>query len=235
MSNFIDRLPPALEDGEAIIKRREKAAQRKELWRGTYKDAFRYAMPRRETFDWGSTPGQLKSNILYDSTLQDSTYQASNTLVATLFPSWQRWTKLAPGGDIPKKDITKRIIEGLQEATETFFHFLDHSNFASVSNEVALDLQIGTAALRFDEGSTNEDPFVFASTPLAAIELEEGPNGEIETVFMLRKPLARNLTRMYEGMESFDLPMALQDQIREKPDEEVEVVQGTIFDPDTKR
>ncbi len=235
MPNFIDKLPPALEDGEAIIKRREKAAQRKELWRGTYKDAYRYAMPRRETFDWGDTPGQLKSNILYDSTLQEATYEAGNTMVATLFPSWQRWTKLAPGGDIPKRDITKEITEGLQEITEVFFDFLDHSNFASVSNEVALDLQIGTAALRFDEGSTDEDPFVFSSTPLAAIELEEGPNGEIETVFMLRKPLARNLTRLYEGMENFDLPMALQDRIREKPDEQIEIIQGTIFDPATKK
>lgn len=234
MPNFIDRLPPNLEDADTIIKRREKAAQRKELWRGTYKDAYRYAMPRREVFDW-QTPGQLKSNILYDSTLQESTYTAANTLVATLFPSWKNWVKLAPGGDIPKDQISKVIIEGLQEITEIFFSFLNHSNFASVSNEVALDLQIGTAALRFDEGVMDDNPFIFSSIPLAAIELEEGPNGVIETVFILRKPLARNLARMYEGMEVFDLPMGLQDQIREKPDETIEVIQGTIFDPDTKK
>lgn len=233
MPGFIDKLPPGLEDGEAILKRREKAAKRKELWRDTYRDAFRYAMPRREIFDW-EVPGQLKSNILYDSTLQEATYTAANTMVALVFPNWQRWTKLAPGGDIPKRRITKEITEGLQEATEVFFDFLNHSNFSTVSNEVALDLQIGTSALRFDEGATNEDPFVFSATPLAAVELEEGPNGVIETVFMLRKPLARNLARMYEGMETFDLPLGLQEEIRLKPNENVEVVQGTIYHPENK-
>ena len=231
---FIDILPSGLEDGAAIVKRREKASKRKELWRDTYKDAYNYSMPRRELFDW-NTPGQLKSNILYDSTLQEATYTAANTMVALLFPSWARWTKLSPGGEIPKELITKEIIEGLQDATKLFFTFLNHSNFSQVSNEVALDLQIGTASLRFDEGVSDTDPFIFSSTPLAAVELEEGPNGIIETQFMLRKPLARNLTRMYEGMEEFDLPAGLQKEIQEQPDSEIEIVQGTIFDPHTER
>ncbi len=233
MTGFIDKLPLDLENGDAIIKRREKAAKRKELWRDTYKDAYRYAMPRREIFDW-QTPGQLKSHILYDSTLQGVTDEAANTMVALLFPSWRRWTGLIPGGNIPKEAITKAVLQELQEITETFFDFLNHSNFAAVSNEVALDLQIGTAALKFDEGATDEQPFDFSSIPLAAVELEEGPNGEIETVFMPRQPLARNLVRMYQNMELFDLPIGLQDQIREKPDEVIEIIQGTIFHPETK-
>jgi len=234
MPGFIDKLPPDLENGEAIIKRREKAAKRKELWRSLYRDCYKYAMPSRETFDWGDTPGQFKNNVLYDSTLQEATYTAANTMVALLFPNWQRLGKLAPGGDIPAKLVSVDMLATLQEITEIFFDYLNNSNFPQVSNEIALDLQVGTAALRFDEGPTNENPFVFSATPLAALELEEGPNGTIETVFMLRKPLGRNLTRMYEGMEDFDLPMALQDKIREKPDEEVEVIQGTIFEPKTK-
>ena len=234
MPQFIDKLPPDLEDGDAIMKRREKAASLRELWRSTYRDAFRYAMPRREVFDF-QTPGQLKSHILYDSTLQEATATAANTMVALLFPNWQRWTKLAPGGSIPRDAITKDIIEGLQEATEVFFDFLNHSNFSTVSNEVALDLQIGTSVLRFDEGSTDEQPFVFSATPLAAVALEEGTNGAVETVFMARNPLARNLTRMYDGLEDFDLPIGLQEIVREKPDEKVEIVQGTIFHPESKK
>jgi len=235
MTGFVDQLPTDLENGEAIIKRREKAAKRKELWRSLYRDCYQYAMPARETFDWGDTPGQFKNNVLYDSTLQEATYTAANTMVALLFPNWQRWAKFAPGGEILPEQIDTEMLKTLQDITEIFFDFLNNSNFPQVSNEFALDLQIGTAALRFDEGPSNENPFVFSATPLAALELEEGPNGAIETVFMLRKPLGRNLARMYDGMEVFDLPMALQDRIREKPDEEVEVIQATIFEPDSKR
>jgi len=234
MPKFLDVLPSGLEDGETLINRRTKAAARKELWRDLYRDCYRFAMPARETFDWGLTPGATKNNILYDSTLQESTYTAANTLVALLFPNWQHWGALAPGGSIDPTSITKEHLGVLQDITKIFFDFLNNSNFPQVSNEVALDLQVGTAALRFDEGASDEAPFNFSATPLSALELEEGPLGTIETVFMLRKPTARNLTRMYEKMEVFDLPIALQDKIREKPDDTVEIIQATVFDPKTK-
>jgi hypothetical protein len=233
MPQFVSTLPAELENGEAIIKRREKAAARKSLWRSLLEDCYRYAMPARELFSWQS-PGAFKNHVLYDSTLQDSTYAAANTTAALLFPSWMRWGKVAPGGDFPKELLTPELMGQLQEITDIFFDYLNHSNFSTVSNEVALDLMVGTGALRFDEGPMNDNPFVFSSTPLAALELEEGPNGTIETVFMLRKPVARNLTRMYENMELFDLPLALQEKITAQPDAEIEIIQGTVYHPESK-
>ena len=236
MAQFLSRLPNELEDAEAIVKRREKAAQRKDNWRSLYSDCYKYAMPMRDTFDWNA-PGQFKNNILYDSTLQDVTYEAANTMVALLMPAWQRWCSLIPGKLVltSRQVNLKRIITQLQEITETFFGFLNQSNFASVSNEVALDLLVGTAALRFDENIDDDsNPFNFSATPLAALEIEEGPAGTIETVFMLRKPLARNLVRMYAGMDEFDLPAGVQERIHEKPDEEIEIIQCTIYHPETR-
>jgi hypothetical protein len=87
MPQFVSTLPSSLEDGDAIIKRREKAAARKSLWRSLLEDCYRYAMPARELFSWQS-PGAFKNHVLYDSTLQDSTYAAANTMAALLFPSW---------------------------------------------------------------------------------------------------------------------------------------------------
>lgn len=233
MAIFLEKLPDDLENGEALIKRREAASKRKDMWRSLYRECYRFAMPTRETFDWHAQ-GEFKNDVLYDSTLQEATYTAANTMAALLFPSWQHWTKLAPGGEIPPEKVTKELLAGLQDITQIFFDFLDNSNFSTVSNELALDLQAGTGAMRFDEGPTDEQPFVFSATPLAALELEEGPNGSVETTFMLRKPLARNLVRMYPGLEEFDLPDALQHQITLKPDEPVEIIQGIIYHPPTK-
>lgn len=229
---LLNKLPGQLEDAQALLKRRARAAERKELWRGIYTEAYKYAMPARETFTWMS-PGQEKNTRLYDSTLQELTYEAANTLCALLFPSWMRWAELAPGGAIPKDGIPTAVLSGLRKATEVFFDFLNSSNFATVINETALDLMVGTGALDFDEGD-NEQPFVFTSTPLSAIELEEGPDGSIETKFMCRKPAARNLLRMYPGTQMWDLSANAQDAITTNPDKEIEIVQCEIYWPENK-
>jgi hypothetical protein len=229
---FISRLPGELEDAEKLILRRHKAYEKKELWRSLYTDAYDYACPTRETFNW-KTPGQNKTSRLFDSTLQEATYTAANTMIATIFPPWTRWCDFAPGGAIPKADVPKEIVQGLQDATEVFFDFLNNSNFDTVIGEAALDLMIGTGSLQFDEGD-DERPFVFSAVPLSTIEIEEGPDGSVETTWMCRKPKARDLTRMYEGMDNFDLPTSLQNKIRETPDVEIEILQAEIYYPEDK-
>src|SRR5690242_8008252 len=143
----IKKLPSGLENGAALIKRREKAQSLKELWRDTYQECYEYAMPQRETFSWYS-PGQKKNRHLYDSTGQTATYIAANNAQALLCPSWKQWSSLAPGGDVdPEMAEDPEVIDALQEATATVFHYLNHSNFSTVIPEVFLDLMVGTAAL----------------------------------------------------------------------------------------
>ncbi len=227
---LIERLPPGLEDAEALIHRRTAAERRKDKWRSLYTECYDYAMPSRETFTW-RTEGQNRQRQLYDSTLQEATYSAANTLVALLFPSWSRWSELAPGGAIRPEDLTPIIVGGLQKATKTFFDFLNTSNFSTVISECALDLLVGTCALSFDEGD-NDQPFMFSSIPLPAIEFEEGPSGSVETNWLLRKPIARHILRLYSGLEMFDLSAATQKLIDKKPDTEVELIQGEIYYPE---
>lgn len=230
---YIETLPTALEDPAALIARRKAAETRKNLWRSTLTNCYRFAMPARETFSW-SVEGQPREVVLYDSTLQELTHTAANTMCANLFPGWKRWVELSPGGAIPKDDIPDDILTGIQKATATFFDYLNASNFGTVIGEVALDLLVGTGALDFDEGSA-EEPFLFTALPLPAIEFEEGPNGKAETTFMLRKPCARNLVRMYPGMKQENLSEKIRKKIEEKPDETVEVIQAKVYDPESKK
>jgi hypothetical protein len=229
---FLTQLPNELEDGAALVKRRKAAEKRKEMWRSVYQDVQRYAMPARETFTW-TTEGSYKNNTLYDTTLQDLCYTAANTMLAILFPPWEKWAEFAPGGAIRKEDLTPEIIGGLQKATKTLFDFLHTSNFSTVAGEYALDLLVGTAAIQMDEGD-NETPFIFSSIPLSAIELEEGPNGVVETTFMLKSPAARNLMRTYPGMELMDLPQELAEVVLADPDKEIPVIQCEVYHPPNK-
>jgi head-to-tail connecting protein len=230
---LLTRLPDGLENGEALLLRRAKAVERKNKWRSIYQDAQRYAMPARETFNWVDE-GSYKNTELYDTTLQDLTYTAANTMLAILFPPWARWAEFSPGGAIPKKDISPEIVDGLQEATEMFFGFLHSSNFSTVISEVALDLLIGTAALKMDEGD-DEKPFVFTAIPLPAIELEEGPNGTVETKFMCRKPQGQHVERMYPGINIWDLPADLHAQILTDPTKPVSFIECEVYNPSDKK
>lgn len=233
---LLTELPDSLEDADALMRRRAAAEVRKANWQSLYQECYRYAMPARETFTEKS-PGQEKNNQLYDSTLQECTYEAANTTTALLFPPWKRWAELAPGGTIFGPSVTEavrtEIQKGLQRATKIFFDYLNNSNFLTVISETTLDIMVGTGALDFDEGD-NENPFIFTSVPLSALELEEGPNGSTETTFMKRKVAARNLMRMYPGMELFDLSASLQDMIVQKPDAEIEVIQCHVYEPRIK-
>jgi hypothetical protein len=230
---LLAELPRELEDGAALLKRRERAKQRKDNWRSLYQDAQRFAMPARETFSW-VTEGQHKNSELYDTTLQDMTYSAANTMLATLFPPWTRWAEYKVADDIPADKVPKSLLEGLKTGTETFFNFLNHSTFGSAMSEVALDLLIGTGALTFDEGD-DDQPFKFTSTPLSALELEEGPDGTAETKFMCREILARNIQRTYPGTELFDMPQQLAYCVMAKPDEPIRVLQCEVYYPPNKR
>lgn len=230
---LLNSLPSGLEDGPALLKRREAAATRKEMWRDTYRECYEYTMPQRETFNWYA-PGQRKTRHLYDSTGQEATYLAANNMQALLCPAWRQWASLVPGGLIPQENAEDHdLYNKLQDVTRTVFHYINHSNFATVIPEVLLDLMVGTGALCIDEGEP-DDPLVFDAIPLSLLELEEGPNGRIETVWMARAPLGRNLTRMYRGLTVDRLPDKVREKVQKKPDEPVKIVQGVVYDPKTR-
>jgi hypothetical protein len=231
---LIDKLPKGLEDAEKLLKRRQRAADIKEFWRSTYQEAMLFAMPTREQFSqWNE--GAEKERRVIDSTLESTSLEAANMMVNNLFPAWQRWAEYSPGGDVPAKDATGDVLEVCQHCTDTFFKYLNVSAFNTVIHESAMDFQIGTAALAFDEGDVtkNEPLFKFSAVPISQIELEEGPLGTIETTWQCRKIKARNLLRTYDGLDEFELSPATRKAIEDDPDTEIEIVQGEVYDPGT--
>jgi hypothetical protein len=230
---LLSSLPGGL-TAEAIIKRRAKACERKDQWRSTYREAFDFACPQRESFTW-RTPGQAKDKHLYEGTLQEATYQASNTMLSLLLPQWQRWAQLTPGDMWGVDEVPQDVEVGLQKATEMFFGFLNHSNFYSVIGEICTDLMIGTAALSFEESDDYDSPFQFQAIPVSAIEIEEGPTGTVETAFVARKIAARNVQRTFQGLEETAVPVKIRELVVSKPDEEVEIVQAEIYIPAARK
>lgn len=227
-------LPKSLRSPADIIKRREAAATRKELWRSIYRETYEYFMPQRESFNFYS-PGQRKDMHLFDSTGQECIYSAANTAQSLLCPSWKNWALLAPGGDIsPEEAESQEVVDKLQETTETIFNYINHSNFSTVVPEIFLDLMVGTGAMTVEEGD-HDEPLLHDCVPLSSLELEEGPNGSIKTEFQKHSITARNLIATFRGMTMESLPPKIQERIRKQPDSKIDVIRGCVYAPETKQ
>lgn len=224
-------LPPGLGTPEDLLKRYDAAVSRREPWVSHWNECYRYALPQRETF-YDRTKGGKKNTHIYDSTAPEAVQEFASRLQATITPPWRNWSSLVPGPLLPPEFRgDKTIQESLDEATETLFGYLHHSNFDLQAHEAYTDLSVGTCCLQFEEGAVGDDLFQFTAIPLSELVIEEGPYSTVQTTWRLRKLPARVVSQEWpEG----DFGEALRRKMSDAPDETVEMVVGMVFETRTK-
>ena len=217
-------VPKGLGSVKDLIKRFGKAKQRREMWRSLFQEAYEYALPQKETFNFHS-PGQSKNRHLYDSTavIGVRTYAARIQFSHT--PPWQNWMDFVAGSDVPK-DAQEKTNKDLELMTEIFFAHLNESDYSNQSNEADQDLAISTGAMFFEQGNVleGEPLFKFTAIPLAQLYLEPG-EGVRQTGWREHKVVARDIEGMFPGA---DLGEALTKVVQNKPDEKVTILNGVL-------
>jgi hypothetical protein len=217
-------------NGQALLKRFNAANSRKALWIDTLQQAYQYALPQREEFYENMREGQKKNEEVYDSTAINGLQKYASRMQATLMPPWRKWAKLTPGQEIPESD-KQTVMEGLEKATEVLFTAFNHSPLATQAHEAILECGVSTGALLFQEGDP-EQPFDIVAVPLSQIVPEEGPDGTIETVFREWDVPGRLIERKWPDAK---VPESQQQGIKNKPDTKIKIIEGTIFNPDTRK
>lgn len=219
------QLPNGLGTVEGLVKRFEKAKERRELWRSLFQEAYDFALPEKETFRFYS-PGQRKNRHIYDSTAPMGVRTFASKLQASLTPPWQQWADMIAGTEIPKEE-RDTINQKLEEVTETFFNYLNHSDFSNQANESNQDLAIGTGALLFEQGDElkGEPLFKFTSIPLAQLYVEEPSGSRIDTFWRQHDIPARNLM---SNWPQGDFSGELGETIKKNPDSKVKIVNGVV-------
>jgi len=211
---------------DSLIKRFEASKVHREYWVSHWRECYEQALPQRETVSLHQ-PGAKKNTTIYDSTALVATQRFASRLQSTLVPPFKQWAKLEAGSVIPK-DQTGEINQQLEEMSEIMFSHINQSNLATEANEAFLDLAVGTGALLLEEG-VDGNLLKFTAVPLSELIVEEGPHGTIETVFREHSMPARNIERTWANGKPSD---QVKRQIEEKPDTLVELIEGTIFNPD---
>lgn len=214
----------------AELKNRFKAAKsRKDPWVELFRECYEYGLPQRETFN-AHHSGEDRQREIFDSTLQVAVKRFVSRLQSILVPPWREWTRFAPGPMFPIAENDEQRLKWEREfddRTEKFFHYINHSNFATESAEAFGDLSVSTGALYLAEG-TGQNVLNFQAVPLSELYLEEGPWGTIENVWREWKVPVRNIERMYPGAKLDDKALQL---MKTKPETKITIIEGTLYLP----
>lgn len=214
-----------------IIKRHDLAQRRKDNWRQIYEDCYEFALPQRNLYDGfyegGNAPGQNKMARVFDSTAINSTQRFANRIQSGLFPPQSKWCRLEPGSDIPE-DRQIEVQQVLDIYSEKMFDLLRQTNFDLAMGEFLLDLAVGTAVMLVEEGDETT-PIRFTPVPQYLVSIEEGAYGKVDNVYRRLRMKAEAITQQWPDAELTD---KLKRMVEEKPTEQVELIDATVFDPE---
>lgn len=212
---------------DEILKRQQLAQTKKDEFQAIYQDAYEFALPQRQLYGvWeGGSTGSKKMQRVFDSTAINSTQRFANRLQSVVFPPQRKWCKLEPGLDIPP-DRRSQAQQILDVYNEKMFAVLRQSNFDIAMGEFLLDLAVGTACMMVQPGD-DVAPINFIPVPLFLVTYEEGANGQVDNVYRKIRMKGESIQRQWPDAE---IPDDVQRRIADKPTEDIELLEATIFD-----
>tara|TARA_R110000764_G_scaffold56478_3_gene123002 strand:- start:12089 stop:13672 length:1584 start_codon:yes stop_codon:yes gene_type:complete len=216
---------------EDILKRHEIALTKKEDFRSLYDEAYEFALPQRNLYDGyydGKVSGSKKMNRVFDATAINSTQRFANRMQSGIFPPQTKWCRLEAGTDIPT-DRKDEAQAALDVYTEKMFATIKQSNFDIAVGEALLDLCVGTCVMLVQPGD-DVTPINFIPVPQFLVAFEEGANGQVDNVYRRMRLKGESIEQQWSDAK---IPADLKKKIENKPTEDVELIEATVFD--TKR
>ena len=213
---------------EQLLQRHKIAQNRKEDFRSLYEDAMEYALPQRNLYsgDYENNNGGRKKMVrVFDSTAINSTQRFANRLQSGIFPPQRKWCRLEPGSDIPA-DRRAEAQRALDMYSDKMFAVLKQSNFDIAMGEFLLDLSVGTAVMLVQPGDA-VSPINFIPVPQYLVSFEEGANGQVDNVYRRMRLKGEAINQQWPDAT---ISQELQTMIDDKPTEEVELVEATVYD-----
>jgi len=209
---------------EDAIRRINAGRGNKQLWEDHLRDCYRYAMPERNTIDKYS-PGEEKREYVFDSTAIDGLEDYANRMESQVVPPSMNWMKLESGSEIPEEQ-DEEISEFLEETTNVVFEHIRSSNFSSQIHESFLDLGVSTGAIIVEAGDGIQSSLNFRSVSLSELILERSQRGIAETVWRDITVQAGDIPRVWQQAQ---LTESLERIVREKPEEDVSLIEGVML------
>lgn len=197
--------------------------------------AYEYTMPNRNynRFDTKTTgKGEIVNFRVHDTTAVEAVRTFVSTLQNILVPAGQNWALLTTSPAFSSLEISKaEADEVLKQITDVMFDILRNSRFDTAIFEAFHDMAVSNGVLLINEGDDDE-PVKFMSVDARFVYPEEASNGVIESVYRdFNAVKIRNVKAIWPKAKLTDnLSKMLKDNI----DAEVDLIEATIFDEETK-
>lgn len=212
-------------------KREERAWSNRAIWDGLYQSAYEFAIPyRRPASKVGS--GANRVERVYDATAIKSAFRSAGQLHQDLFPPG--FFKLAAGAVAAvSMDQQNRaaLDQKLGAITEIVSAFFQSGEFDMAASEMCLDLLVGTGAL-FPLRGDAETPLRFVCVPFDELAIEIDAYGKVVAIFWRTRLSRRQIKAAFPDGK---FPQDFINKHNSAPDEEMDLKQDFVRDPETRR
>jgi hypothetical protein len=175
------------DEAQALIKRYHKLRHEVDLWLDIWQDCADYSLPNYDV-SVRRSPGQKRTQKLYDSTAVHAAELLAASLQANLTSMAARWFSLVPRDQDAVKSVA--IMSWLEDCANRMYSALQSSNFATEIHEAFTELTIfGTTCILCEQAPSG---VVFKTYPVSYYAIDENEYGLVDTVFRKYKLSSRN-------------------------------------------
>jgi hypothetical protein len=212
------------------IKLYESAVEDLSYYEQEFEQAYRFSFPNRNRWYMRDSKTFItdKSSHHWDSTAIEGNQQFASNMQTLLMPMSQDWFSFKPGYDFAYAANNLLIKQALDRQSETVLQYLRSSNLNLEANLAIQDCGISTGLLQIHIDPKNKtSPLSFEAIPMYQVAIGEY-KGRIENVWRKFKIKAKDITNYWPKAE---LNKALSDKVKESPNEDVELIEGTVYYP----
>lgn len=208
---------------EDILKRVDKARGDRATWEAHWTEIAEYVLPAYSDMFLSRgviTPGEKKTDKVFDSTAQAALTRFRSVMESILTPRQQTWHRLKPSDPYLMKDRETQL--WFEQANDILFRYryAPSANYASQQSEVYASLgAFGTGCLFVDKLAKGKG-LRYRTIFLGEVFFIENHQGIIDTVYRIFKMTSRQIHQKWGDKT----PKKIMDELENKPDNEHEIV-----------
>ncbi len=203
-----------------LFKRFDRLRKDRSVWEAHWEEIAERVLPRSAEFTGERTPGDKRTQKLYDATAVLALERFASAVEGLLTPRGARWHSLRASNPYINQDDDVRL--WFDQVEEIVFQVRYHpqANFASQMHEGYMSLgAFGTGGLFVDEDPVRG--MRYRNIHLADLFLAQDERGTIDTVFRRFEVTARQALRMFADG---DISTDLRKEANDKPDARVKLL-----------
>lgn len=221
----------------SVLNRYQQLQNEQRLFATEWQEIADYVTPRKNSITVERSPGQKRTQRLYESTALDCRDKLASSIHGTLMPAYLRWFSLRA----EDKDLMaiQSVAQWMQDAADRHRGYFTRSNLDQESHEVCVDLvSFGTGCLFAEEAPRTDDGkfggFRFRSVNCGKYCASEGPDGRVNTLFRHFPMTVQSIKQKWLASDSPDAakvpnPKELTRQIADqKPDRKLNIIHAVF-------